>query len=57
MMCCSRVGLVDAGAGEHAVAVLELEQREQDVLGADVVVAEPQRLAERELQHLPASPS
>ena len=45
-------GLVEAQPGQHAVAVLELEQGQQDVLGADVVVAEAQRLAERELERL-----
>jgi len=33
--------LVDAEIGEHARAVLEFCQREQDVLGPDVVVAHP----------------
>ena len=43
---------VDAEPGEHAGAVLGLEQGQQDVLGADVVVAQPQRLAERQLEGL-----
>lgn len=38
--------LVEAESGEHPCAVLEFEEREQDVLGADVVVAQPQRLPE-----------
>ena len=46
------LGLLDAEPGEHAGPVLVLEQREQDVLGADVVVPEPQRVAERQLQDL-----
>ena len=45
-------GLVEAQTGEHARAVLQLQQRQQDVLGADVVVAEPQRLAEGQLEGL-----
>jgi hypothetical protein len=44
--------LVDAEAGEHARAVFEFQQRQQNVLGPDVVVAHPQRLPERELQRL-----
>src|SRR3712207_7598845 len=32
-------GLVQAQSGQHAAAVLQLQQGEQDVLGADVVVA------------------
>ena len=36
----------------HGHALVLTDQAEQDVLGADVVVVEPQRLAERELQHL-----
>ena len=45
-------GFVDAEAGEHASAVLEFQQSEQDVLGADVIVAHPQGLPEGELQRL-----
>src|SRR6185437_5017339 len=37
---------------ERAVAVLQLEEREQDVLGADVVVPEPKRLPVRQLEGL-----
>ena len=48
----STVGLVEAGAGEERRAVVGVEQGEEDVLGADVVVPEAQRLAERQLEHL-----
>jgi len=39
----------DQHLGSHALTLPE--QAEQDVLGADVVVAEQQRLAQRQLQH------
>ena len=39
---------LDQHLGGHAVALAD--EAEQDVLGADVVVAELQRLAQRELQ-------
>ncbi|HEX5945706.1 MAG TPA: hypothetical protein VFY82_05485 [Acidimicrobiales bacterium] len=45
-------GAIESEPGERALAVLHLEQREQGVLGADVVVAEPQGGAERELERL-----
>ena len=44
--------LLDPEPAEHARPALELEQREQDVLGADEVVPQPQRLAEGQLQRL-----
>ena len=44
--------LVDAETREHSRAVSELQQREQDVLGSDVVVAQAQGLPEGELQRL-----
>src|SRR5690606_22140241 len=44
--------LVHAGRREHAVAVLEFEEREEDVLGADVVVPESQGFAEGQLEGL-----
>src|SRR6516164_335941 len=40
--------LAEAEAGQYAVTVFE--QREQDVLGPDVVVAQPQGLPEGEFQ-------
>jgi L-fuconolactonase len=40
----------DQHLGRHAITLAE--QAEQDVLGADVVVAEQQRLAQRQFQHL-----
>jgi len=40
--------------GGHALALAD--QAEQDVLGADVVVAELEGLAQRELQHLLGTP-
>ncbi len=45
---------VSAQVGEHPGrhAFTFTDQAEQDVLGADVVVAELQRLAQRELEHL-----
>ena len=49
---CLRRRLGDAEAGQDALAVLELQQGEQDVLGADVVVAEAQGLAEGEFEDL-----
>src|SRR4051794_36836398 len=45
-------GLVDGQVAEGAGAGLELEQGEQDVLGPDVVVAQPECLSERKLQRL-----
>src|ERR1700681_378769 len=44
---------VSAQVGEHLGrhAFTFTDQAEQDVLGADVVVAELQRLAQRELEH------
>src|SRR4051812_7736631 len=45
--------LVDAEAGEDAGAVLGLQQRQQDVAGADVGVPESESHPERELQSLP----
>ena len=45
--------LVHAELGEHARAVFEFQQREQDVLGPDVVVAHPQGLPEGEFQCVP----
>src|SRR5262249_49351740 len=44
--------LADAGFGEYALAVFVFQQCEQDVLGPDEVVAQPQGLAEGELQRL-----
>ena len=41
---------VEQDAGGHALVLAH--EPEQDVLGADVVVAERERLAERELEHL-----
>ena len=49
--------LVDAEPRQDPGSVLELEQGEQHVLGADVVVAQPQRLAERQLEAFLASAS
>ena len=46
------VALVDAEIGEGTLVTLVLEEGEEEVLGADVVVAEAERLAERELEHL-----
>jgi L-fuconolactonase len=40
----------DQHLGRHAVTLAD--QAEQDVLGADVVIAEQQRLAQRQFQHL-----
>jgi L-fuconolactonase len=40
----------DQHLGRHAIALAE--QAEQEVLGADVVIAEQQRLAQRQFQHL-----
>src|SRR5690606_30633804 len=42
-----------AEAADRPIAVLLLEQGEQQVLGADVVVTEPQRLTEGQFEHLP----
>ena len=41
---------LDEHLGGYTVALAD--EAEQDVLGADVVVAELQRLAQRQLQHL-----
>ncbi len=41
---------LDQHLGSHALALTD--EAEQDVLGADVVVAELQRLSQRQLQHL-----
>ena len=41
---------LDQHLGGHALTLTD--QAEQDVLGADVVVAELQRLAQRQLEHL-----
>ena len=46
-------GLVQTETRQDAVTVLELEQGQEDVLGADVVVPEPQCLPKRELEDLP----
>ena len=42
-------------AGQHATAVIQFEECEQNVLGSDVVVTEPQGLPEGELQGLPGA--
>jgi hypothetical protein len=47
-----RALLGHAQAGEQPGGVLLLEQRQEQVLGADVVVAQPQRLAEGQLEGL-----
>ena len=47
----SRVGVeVEQDAGGDALVLAD--QAEQDVLGADVVVAQAERLAQRQLEHL-----
>src|SRR5215472_11280963 len=44
--------LAEAEARERSLADLELQQREQEVLGAHVVVAKPESLLEGEFQRL-----
>ena len=48
--------LVHTQPVQPAVVVFGFIQRQQDVLGADVVVAQPKCLAERQFQRLLACP-